>query len=757
MLLAAAALCAHGSELTLAKAGEKEARCVIVAPQTKDNRLKASIADLARCLGQVTGQKIETVQTPEEAKGRIPICIGETARKLFGPCTAKAPFGQGMRIVSGPKGIGLYGETELADSYAVYTFLDDIGCRWYFPSELGEELPRKPTLVYPVQDRALSPYTYARIPNGYGFDDDCLRRNRAGGPKVPTQHCLEAYVKGDIKDHPEWVAQYADGKPMHGRLKWSNRALANRIGEVISERQTKNPQPFWCLSPNDGARFDESPEDKALDAGDFDPTFQTISITDRILVFYNRIVERALKDHPDLNFCALAYVQYTRPPIREKPHQRLVIQIAPITYSRAHPMAMDSVPDNDALRHIVEGWGAKSDAVSYYLYGYFLASPETTFPCWRKWAGDIKTIYEKGSCRYWQPETAGNNEFFAPASWMAMRMAWDPHQDPWKLLKEACDGLYGAASGTMWKFFDAVDRIWVETPEYSGAAWGHLRRFTPERTEPLWKLLEQAEREVAGDPKKLERVRLAKASWKLTLDFVQLRRELAEGSWKGLAARSENWIDFVGTHATKYKDAKCFASCWWNKKSYSFAADYYSWFYRRTHESADALSTNSTLLVRAPLRQFAYQALTNGVDASVRPATVAEAKLWPKTDVAVETWSSLGLHNHMGSMRYRTEVEIPSIPAGKPLRIWVASTDGGLAAWCNGKRLKGWSEKAPGDHTPDKPGDFPGWFGRPVLFDATEVLRPGKNVLDFYATRGQGPNEIGTGGIMGPVTIFAEK
>ena len=67
-----------------------------------------------------------------------------------------------------------------------------------------------------------------------------------------------------------------------------------------------------------------------------------------------------------------------------------------------------------------------------------------------------------------------------------------------------------------------------------------------------------------------------------------------------------------------------------------------------------------------------------------------------------------------------------------------------------------WLE-APGDHTPDKPGDFPGWFGRPVLFDATEALRPGKNVLDFYATRGQGPNEIGTGGIMGPVTIFAEK
>ena len=143
-----------------------------------------------------------------------------------------------------------------------------------------------------------------------------------------------------------------------------------------------------------------------------DPTFQMVSITDRAVTFYNRIVERAVKDHPELLFSALAYVQYTRPPVRERPHKNLVIQFAPITYSRAHPMDMDAVPDNIALRDIVAGWGKASQAMSYYFYAYYLADPVSTAPFLRKWAVDIPYIYKNGSCRYWQPETMGNNEFF---------------------------------------------------------------------------------------------------------------------------------------------------------------------------------------------------------------------------------------------------------------------------------------------------------------------------------------------------------
>lgn len=736
-------LSSRAEEIILWRSNVAHADCVIVAEEKLENQLlEASVRDLAFYLTKMSGRQVEIVTDESLVRGRVAIRVGKKAKAIFGPCGSHGEFAQGLRVVADKRrGIGLYGESPLADSYAVYTFLDDLGCRWFFPTDLGEVIPVRKALTYPACDRKLTPYTYCRTGNGYAYDADCLRRNRMGGPNVPTQHCLEHYVGKELSEHPEWQAEYADGRPMKGRLKWSNAELAERIGEVIVGRNRRKPASFWCLSPDDGARFDESADDRALDAGDFDTTFQTVSLTDRILVFYNRIVRRALRECPDLHFCALAYVQYTRPPVRETPHERLVVQIAPITYSRAHPMDIADVPDNDSLNYIVEGWGKKSKAVSYYLYGYFLAAPISTFPCFRKWAHDIKVLYAKGSCRYWQPETMSNNEFFAMAGWMGQRMAWDPSQDPWKLLREANDALYGPAAETMWAFFDSVDRLWVEAKEYSGAAWGHLNRFAPEQMSALSRLLERAEREAESDPKVLERVRLAKLSWKLTTDFVALRRDLAEGRWTGLAARSQAWWSLVSSSACKYEKARCFSHFPYSK-SKSFGCDYYDSFYRKTHDAADALSTNAMLLVRHPIVRFRYRACTNGVDATVRAALPEDAAEWGETDVMRETWSSLGFHNHMGAMHYQATVDLAPAPAGKPVRVWIGATDGSADVWLNGVRLEPIGPRK--------------GFGRPLAFEATKAVRQGVNVIDVSVVR-DCVNEVGTGGLLGPVTVYAEK
>jgi hypothetical protein len=64
------------------------------------------------------------------------------------------------------------------------------------------------------------------------------------------------------------------------------------------------------LSPEDGLGFDNSPEDKALDAGDFDPGFGQISITDRLMVLCNRIAKRVNAKYPgELNHRRVAAVE----------------------------------------------------------------------------------------------------------------------------------------------------------------------------------------------------------------------------------------------------------------------------------------------------------------------------------------------------------------------------------------------------------------------------------------------------------------
>ena len=718
-------------------------------------RLRDSVQDLAAVLKKMTGREVPVVTGPAPA-GKTPIFIGSSARAVFGPVGVSAPFQQGMRVVvDAGKGVGLYGESMLADSYAVYTFLDQLGCRWFMPGELGEIIPQKAELVVEEVDLQDAPYTVYRGGSGYGFDDVFMRRNRMGGVLPPTQHCLESgYISRQEKAlHPEWIAEYADGTPMPNRLKWSNAELANRIGEIIAERQRTSPQFFYCLSPDDGAVFDQSEEDKALDAGDFDPTFQMISITDRAVTFYNRIVERAVSEHPDLLFSALAYVQYTRPPLRERPHTNLVIQLAPITYSRAHPMNMDEVPDNTALRYIISGWGDASQAMSYYFYAYYLADPVSSAPFLRKWAVDIPYIYKHGSCRYWQPETMGNNEFFFMAQWMAQRMAWNPEQDPWALYREANDAMYGPAAETMWAFWNAVDKCWVETPEYSGAGWGHINRFTPERVAEISALIAQAANEAGTGPAR-ERVRLAETSWKLTSDFTQLRRDLAEGRWTDLDTRSQAWKKTVSQAAIASGDHRCYAWCWFGADK-TFGGQYYDWFYSRTHASAQNIATNATLLVAKPVRDFRWKAVERGAPDTEGFSTPGfNDSAWPTTDVALQTWSSLGLHNHMGSMWYRTTIDVAQPQSGKTVWLWVGSTDGSVKAFVNGQAVQGGVVPRTGETF--KPVDEPSSYGAPMRFDVTSVIRPGANSIALFATRGAGPNEIGTGGLLSPVVVYGE-
>ena len=80
------------------------------------------------------------------------------------------------RIVVSAKGVGLTGESDLASSYAIYTLLHDLGCRWFMPGPLGEVLPMSTTLKVPVRDVSSGPYTHFR---GLWYcDNDYARRNR---------------------------------------------------------------------------------------------------------------------------------------------------------------------------------------------------------------------------------------------------------------------------------------------------------------------------------------------------------------------------------------------------------------------------------------------------------------------------------------------------------------------------------------------------------------------------------------------------
>ena len=717
--------------------------------ESERRRLRESVKDFAAILQRISGAKIDIVAgSPAPGDTRLPILVGELAEAKFGKPQKSAPYKQGLRIVVHDKAIGLIGESDLGTSYALYTLLDQLGCRWFMPTQQGEVLPSLKTLTLKNQDLSDAPYTICR--GVWYCDDDFARRNRMGGLFLAANHALEFTVTKEFrKQHPE-IRAVIGGKPNDHRLKWTHPLVAQAISDVCLETLKKNPDlGTFSLGPDDGMSWDES-DDRKYDAGDFDPATGVISKTDRLIVLANRVAERVTKQFPNVKFGILAYVDYTRPPVREKVHPAVVPQIAPITFSRGQPMNDDGEPNNGAMRALVNGWAKAVPATSYYYYAYNLAEAATPNPMIAKWSFDVPYAYTNGNCRYWQPETIGNYESCLHALHLANRLAWNPSEKPADIIAELHTKFYGSAAKPMSAFWHAIDDMWVKTPEYSGCGFGHVRRFTPERLAAARKLIGEAQSAAKTDKEKF-RVEMASQTLAQLELFMKLRRDLGDGKFATLADDSSKWISQMDALGTKYQPQFAFGRFGWTGAS-TLHSIYFKDFYKFTYDDATRVARDYKILTSPLLRTWHYQIdKEKAGEAASWFKPEFDDSSWKTTDVAMETWSTLGHHNYMGSMWYRTKLTLPEIPADKKAYLWIGATDGHVKAFVNGRAVKYSGPKG------EQLESFNGYC-RPVSFDITAALKGGgaENQISLFCTR-DFINELGTGGLIAPVAVYSDK
>lgn len=709
-------------------------------------RLRESVRDLSAILGRISGAPVPVVAgPPPKGDTRLPILIGELAADRFGKPTKPYPYGQGFRLVASEQGVGLAGESDLGTSYAVYTLLDQLGCRWYMPGPLGEVLPSLPTVTVKQQDVSTGPGTIYR---GIWYcDNDYGRRNRMGGLAVAAGHNIEYAVPKELRQkHPE-IKAIINGKPHDHLVKWTHPLVADALADACFASLKADPeQKTYSLSPDDGASWDES-DDAKYDAGDRDPVLNCVAKADRLMVLCNRVAAKVTAKYPDMKFGVLAYVDYTRPPVREKPHPAIVPQIAPITFSRAQPMTDDGEPNNKTLRGLVEGWAQKVEATSYYFYAFYLAEVSAPNPMITKWSVDIPYIYAKGKCKYWQPETMSNFETSMHALYLGLRLGWDQAADPKAVIDELHAKFYGKAGQEMAAYWHHIDDTWVKTPEYAGCGFGHLRRWTPEKLADGRALLEKAKK-AAGDKWEAARVALADESFGAFEKFMKMRRDLAAGEWGSLAADVAAYRTLMMDLGEKHQPEFAFARMGWTGKE-TVNVRYFDAFYKATYEDAARVAAKYAVLTKPPLRAWQYAA---------DPDKKGEANGWAKadfddagwkaTDPAVDTWSALGLHNYMGSVWYRTAVKLPPA-AGKKTYLWVGSTDGRVKVFVNGKHIPYVGPKG------ESADGFSGYC-QPASFDISAALKDGENRIALLCTR-EGVNELGTGGLLAAPVVYRDR
>ncbi len=420
--------------------------------------------------------------------------------------------------------------------YAVITFLEEVlGFRMLWPGELGLIAPSRKTITIPTLDKTYTPsISQRRIRNAHyndrlqsGFDylgmakaefDQKEKITMGGDNRVPNWFMWQR-LGGDLglvaghsygyvwekyhREHPEWFAMQANGSrdlskltPERARLCKSNMTLIKALAEDKISEIEKTGKKSISLVPNDGGlacfcmcpdcRKLDPPNGKAITLLDNSSgprkSFEYVSLTDRMVWFWNRLAALVTAKVPDARLTVYAYSAYKEPPVREKLHPSLAVGFVDMTYT------------SDAeCQRARENFNAWSEAASmlYWRPNLLLFAAREGVPAvyvhklgedLAYFAGRSLKGTDFDSCQHhWA--TAGLNYY------VLARLLWNPASDVDAVLDDYCRSGFGSAWRQVRRYFTRIEEL---TNEIAARERSVTAPYTPEVTAELNSLLDAA-------------------------------------------------------------------------------------------------------------------------------------------------------------------------------------------------------------------------------------------------------------------------
>ncbi|MBN2584785.1 MAG: DUF4838 domain-containing protein, partial [Planctomycetes bacterium] len=155
-----------------------------------------------------------------------------------------------------------------------------------------------------------------------------------------------------------------------------------------------------------------------------------------------------------------AYEWSRKPPKNIKPRDNVYITLCSIECDFAHPLATAQNEVNTEFRQDIEGWS--KIASRFYVWDYVTNYRHHLMPFPNlesivpniKFLADNKArgVFEQGAHK------ARGSEFVGLRMWVLAKGLWNPDADGKALVREFCDGYYGAASPAIQKYIDVIHK-----------------------------------------------------------------------------------------------------------------------------------------------------------------------------------------------------------------------------------------------------------------------------------------------------------
>lgn len=512
LLLAALSLSAHAADLVLVAKDTPPVPIIIY--RDAPPRTREAAVTLAEYIEKISGQKPAVIDgapnpLPERA---IWVGVQPEMKALFPKTDFDFKHPEEIVIAANEKHVVIAGrdrwdpakldittkegvikgvQQEYGTINAVYTFLQDqLGVRWLWPGELGEDLPKSERIAirssleyrHHSQMRARgSMFNYCRLGNkGYGRSQEWTMRQRLQLDSLSIEggHGFGDWWDRYHEKHPEIFALQPDGtrsgfpNPRNAKLCMSNPKVWELWLEGVAEELQQDPhRTVFNASPNDGWASGHCVCDKcsAWDHPDGEPrVFNWFkqneprpATSDRDVTFANKLGELLKQKYPgkDYRVLMLSYGHSRPAPVKARPADNVIMTIVANFFGRTGLVDRGSTR-GDTYRQQFEAWSKIVPSMFW--------RPNTGSPAgWQQGLPDIHVaqtirdfkdvaaancigIYIDGVWEHWS--TVG------PLYYIMAQLAWNPAADAEAILADYYTRAFGPAASHVREYFETLEK-----------------------------------------------------------------------------------------------------------------------------------------------------------------------------------------------------------------------------------------------------------------------------------------------------------
>lgn len=459
--------------------------------------------------------------------------------------------------------------------YGTYAFLEELGVRWYMPTDLGEVVPEKQTIALTGLDTRQEPsYRIRSVSSG-----DWALRNKMnvsipslGGKELGQESGPHNFYR--IVPEPEYYALHPEYFGWNGEKRegWrepprrghsrdfctSNPEVRNVVAHHLIQKARANPhRSLFALKGNDGSRRCNDHRCTRLDE---ENVGYARKVSRRYTLFRNAVAEQFAEVYPNKLINVFAYTQTMKPPLDDiQIHPNILIEL-----TNQQPYADYNQPMRTAqslrgrtFRDIVDMWSERATHLGLYEYYKKVNWCMLPFPIVHAIRDDIPWYHSRGGT-YFHTQSTSRSTFgnLVRNYYIAAKLTWNTDADVDRILNEFYEKFYGPASGAMRRYYETLDQAMVN----NGGVIAHISMseavgqaepvFTESVIAEAWSHLERAKASTE-DSTILERIHLAEVNMnyvEMAMDYLSYVRENVssddpEQNWRATAGKKAQQID----------------------------------------------------------------------------------------------------------------------------------------------------------------------------------------------------------------------